>query len=75
MQNKYDDPVLLNFNELKKQIERLKFMLKIYNCFECDHWIEEGTEKTKQTCGKFKMRPPTKVIVSGCEYFSEKIPF
>lgn len=33
---------------LQQQIKALKYALECKNCYECDHWIEEGNEKTKQ---------------------------
>lgn len=51
------------------------------SCINCSHWIE-GTQEgsllkpeQKQLCGKFKMRPPTKIIVNGCDEHSDQIPY
>lgn len=41
------------------------------NCLTCAHWIEDENPM----CGKYKMRPPTKIIVSGCEDHTDNIPF
>lgn len=39
------------------------------SCINCCDWNND-----KEMCVKFKMRPPAKVIVSGCEFHSD-IPF
>jgi len=39
------------------------------NCTGCMHWNAES-----ETCKKFNVRPPAKVIVKGCEEYDE-IPF
>lgn len=45
------------------------------SCINCEHWIEGPPDNRQQLCGLFKARPPTKVIVSGCEHHSDNIPF
>ena len=45
------------------------------NCNNCEHWVEGPPHNRQQICGKFKMRPPTDVIVSGCPEHSDQIPF
>lgn len=44
-------------------------------CLNCEHWIEGPSDNRKQICSKFNARPPTDVIVCGCEHHSENIPF
>lgn len=39
-------------------------------CLNCEFWNKE-----KETCEKFNMRPPAKVIVVGCSEHSDIIPF
>lgn len=60
------------FKYLKQQIDNLKRLLQCRNCFECGHWIEDTVQPK---CKKFNTRPPTQVIVNGCDYFEAKIPF
>lgn len=50
-------------------------------CLNCEHWIE-GTQKgtlltpeQRQICGLYKIRPPTKIIVCGCDSHTDNIPF
>ena len=45
------------------------------SCCNCEHWLEGPPDNRLQICGKFKVRPPTNVIVSGCESHSDNIPF
>ncbi len=40
------------------------------NCLNCKCWNE-----INDMCAQFNCRPPTKVIVSGCEMHSDVIPF
>lgn len=51
------------------------------SCYNCEHWIE-GTQQgsllkfeDRQKCKKFNARPPTKIIVTGCEAHTDNIPF
>lgn len=39
-----------------------------HSCLNCDWWIGEQ-------CSFFEARPPAEVIVHGCEYWEQKIPF
>jgi hypothetical protein len=39
------------------------------SCLNCCDWQE-----LNETCGKYKMRPPAKVIICGCEHHTD-IPF
>lgn len=45
------------------------------SCLNCEHWIEGPPNNRQQICGMFKSRPPTSVIVCGCEHHSDNIPF
>lgn len=45
------------------------------SCVNCEHWLEGPPDNKLQICGLYKMRPPTKVIVSGCDSHSDNIPF
>lgn len=45
------------------------------SCLNCEHWIEGPPDNRQQLCGLYKMRPPTKVIVCGCDSHSDNIPF
>lgn len=40
------------------------------SCVNCEHWSELGT-----ICTKFEQRPPTRIIVTGCEHHTDNIPF
>ena len=40
-------------------------------CLTCFNWIENENPH----CGKYKMRPPTKIIISGCPDHTDLIPF
>jgi hypothetical protein len=40
------------------------------SCLNCSEW-----NKDLDLCFKFKVKPPTKVIVTGCEHHSDVIPF
>jgi hypothetical protein len=47
-------------------------------CFNCVAWREnaDGAGGSNPTCTKFGQRPPTEVIVVGCqEWFASGIPF
>ena len=58
-------------------------------CLNCEHWSEAKVvqikDETKYSgfreedlgphCMKFDMRPPTKVILIGCEDYEPSIPF
>lgn len=44
-------------------------------CLNCEHWIEGTPHNIQQICGKYKVRPPTKIIVCGCDDHSDNIPF
>ncbi len=50
-------------------------------CLNCEHWIE-GTQvetllppESRQMCKLYGARPPTKIIVCGCESHSDNIPY
>lgn len=45
------------------------------SCCNCEHWLEGPPDNKLQICGKYQMRPPTKVIVCGCDDHSDNIPF
>jgi hypothetical protein len=44
-------------------------------CLTCESWIEGPTDNRQQLCGKYKMRPPTKIIISGCPDHTDLIPY
>lgn len=58
-------------------------------CFNCEHWTEDIVvqvdDPTKYSgrrdehlgpqCTKYNSRPPTKVILIGCEEYEPSIPF
>ena len=45
------------------------------SCYNCEHWLEGPPYDRLQICGKHKMRPPTRIIVSGCDDHSDNLPF
>ena len=45
------------------------------SCLNCEHWLEGPPDNKLQICGKYKARPPTNIIVCGCEEHSDNIPF
>lgn len=45
------------------------------SCYNCEYWIEGPPNNKQQICGLYKLRPPTKIIVCGCESHSDNIPF
>jgi hypothetical protein len=45
------------------------------SCINCEHWIEGPPNNLQQVCGKYKMRPPTKIIICGCDEHTDNIPF
>lgn len=51
--------------------ERFTAMLEDHfrNCTECANWNDK-----KDICQKYNVKPPTKILVKGCEEF-ELIPF
>lgn len=40
------------------------------NCTTCDHF-----DQRDDTCKKYNVRPPARVIVEGCADHEEKLPF
>lgn len=50
-------------------IDKLENEGYLDNCTTCMFWNEK-----KEICDKFKERPPTNIIIHGCEYH-ETIPF
>lgn len=44
-------------------------------CANCEYWREGPPDNPVQICGKYNMRPPTKIIVIGCDDHSDNIPF
>lgn len=40
------------------------------SCLNCEFWQDK-----EEVCRKWKVRPPAKVIVTGCEDHSDEIPF
>ena len=44
-------------------------------CYNCEHWLEGPPDNRLQICGKYQQRPPTKVIICGCEEHTDNIPF
>lgn len=44
-------------------------------CYNCEHWLEGPPDNRLQKCGKFNIRPPTKVIVCGCDQHTDNIPY
>lgn len=59
------------------------------SCLNCSHWIPANTlgpnnshmptandtNFPPETCSKFKVRPPARVIVCGCSEHTDDIPF
>lgn len=45
------------------------------SCRNCEHWLEGPPDNKMQVCGLYKCRPPTDIIVSGCDSHSDNIPF
>jgi hypothetical protein len=45
------------------------------SCMNCEYWIEGSQNNPIQKCKLFNARPPTQIIVSGCEKHSDNIPF
>lgn len=45
------------------------------SCMNCEHWIEGPPNNLQQLCGKYKTRPPTKIIICGCDDHSDNIPY
>lgn len=47
------------------------------SCLNCAHWNSETSKiHPPETCGKFSnMRPPARIIVTGCPDHSDNIPF
>jgi len=65
-----------SLQKLSKQLTEL--MLEegwFRTCYNCEHWIEGPPDNLQQICGKYKQRPPTKIIVCGCEDHSDNIPY
>jgi len=59
-------------------LEMAKWMNEVglfRSCLNCEHWIEGPPDNRQQMCGKYKMRPPTKIIVCGCDDHTDNIPF
>jgi hypothetical protein len=58
-------------------------------CANCDHWAEQHIVKTPDStkysgfsevdegprCMKYEARPPTKIILIGCDSYTPDIPF
>jgi hypothetical protein len=62
--------------ELAKGITNWMLEQGLYRtCLNCEHWIEGPPDNMQQICGKYNMRPPTKIIVCGCDDHSDNIPF
>lgn len=53
-----------------EQIVRLLQMAEDRNCTTCMYWRDNPTE----LCDLFKVRPPAKVIIVGCEHH-DYIPY
>jgi hypothetical protein len=43
------------------------------SCLNCEHWIEGPPNNLQQVCGKYRMRPPTKIIICGCDEHTDNI--
>lgn len=57
----------------KLSLEMTRWMVEVgmfETCLNCDHWNDRD-----EICTKFKMRPPAKIIVCGCEFHESDIPF
>lgn len=55
--------------ELREIITKLEDVVD-KNCLNCEHWNE-----TYEVCRKANAKPPTRIIIRGCEQFSSDIPF
>ena len=42
-------------------------------CINCSHWQQKSDEI--YICDKYKMKPPPRIIINGCEQHSDTIPF
>ena len=80
---KTDAERILSDTSRKDALNRLSLMLSemlfekgfFTTCCNCEHWIEGPPDNKQQICGLYKIRPPTKIIVAGCESHSDNIPF
>lgn len=80
---KTDAERILSDTMRKDAMNKLSLILTAYldemgmfiSCINCEHWIEGPPNNRQQICGLFKSRPPTKVIVCGCEHHSDNLPF
>ena len=59
----------------EEMIKQIKLIINHHSCIECAYWIEGPPENRQQKCDKFKVTPPTRIIINGCEYFKSQIPF
>lgn len=51
-----------------KRMEAMTILVQ--TCLTCDMFNEET-----ETCSKYAVRPPARVIAYGCEHYVEDIPF
>jgi hypothetical protein len=40
------------------------------SCINCDYWL-----KAEELCDRYKVRPPANVIVTGCNTWTDEVPF
>lgn len=73
-----DTRILTSKHDREKHLQQLANMLRdqwadmglFTTCLNCANWNE-----TKEECIKFKIKPPLKVIVVGCEEHSDQISY
>jgi hypothetical protein len=51
-------------------VDRFLDMGLFQTCCNCSEW-----KPKEEICCKFNIRPPAKVICTGCEYHTDNIPF